>query len=367
MYISHSLKKSKYCEIGLVAIRSSQRIASIQYSPLMSVGTFLAMDNHRMLLRLIVLLFLNGVCVLGDSERDSEIVLKKCCPGNSYLNQSIFDPLYECLENENITVSLSFNSTFVTYRIAKDNQINIPQCGDASIIVEKQYSSVIGSSFVAGDCIDLIGDDLVVLTCNNTAKPVKGVVSANIWSIQKCCPEYHSFNIVTKECVYEQATASQTQYEEILGSNSFVMTKGSPNCDRDTEVLVEYHSLIHGLSLDANYLKIRTLNKHSAFELLRPNTFCIEKTTTTMRKPRNNTATARVNASRWIAKACRPKDICQEIPCIRKCCKDGEYISIYKACVPSPISLKLQFHRFDPRKNDVVPHEPRGKITIRMV
>lgn len=85
-----------------------------------------------------------------------------------------------------------------------------------------------------------------------------------------------------------------------------ILIKGLPECQNE-EVLVEYSSNTHKLHLRDNALIIVS---HNELEILPPQSFCIEKKYNTQ-------------GPVWITFSCRSKKVCDNIPCIRKCCPEG--------------------------------------------
>lgn len=93
-------------------------------------------------------------------------------------------------------------------------------------------------------------------------------------------------------------------------------------------------------------------------EILKAGSFCIENTYSSKKDDASTTISpiyskesilSARKSSKWIVKACQEKRICDSVPCIRKCCQDGERLVLEndeKRCDPHPHGYIPNFHFF---------------------
>lgn len=132
-----------------------------------------------------------------------------------------------------------------------------------------------------------------------------------------------------------------------------------PDCQLD-EVFVEYQINIHQSKLIRSGLKL------SAFEtnILQPGTFCIDGIVDFDRNASMNNDKHGI-----IVRTCRPRDMCKEIPCVRRCCSNEKMFQRVNGkveCVEYARNIKPTFYDIGSPVNGSLKNysieEPTGKI-----
>lgn len=261
----------------------------------------------------------------------------KCCPENFHLNFiDIFNKTsFLCMKN-NESFKNSFE--FKGYDIEINDKDNIPDCDVDNIIGyivknDRNFLSV-------GSCVDVIDDNFYAVTCYQ--KYQKHIELKQVIGLQKCCPDDHTYDVVSRECIPSEF--SEFTLASIVEDKSVGYSIGTPKCHTNDEVLVEYHSDKHGLFLEDSSIRFNSDKFIGSSDLLPfSNDFCLEKV-----YDRNNTlSNSSVEANlTWIAKVCMPRKICKHIPCVRKCCHDHEKLQRINgstACIPHHAGINIQF------------------------
>lgn len=249
----------------------------------------------------------------------------------------------------------------IAYNILIDGNTHWPSCSDTSFISYALLSDPKKISQSAS-CVDIMNNNYFVFTCEEKMEAVDDFVE--IYRLRKCCDKNFSYDIFSRQCV--NGSTLNDYSSEFLRDKTVVFESGIPQCKPD-DALVEYHSLVHKLKIYESSLAITSTNTHGP-DLIMPNTYCIE-----------NTLNSAVNlpdgadpkhfelktASKWIAKVCRPKTICTQMPCVRKCCKEGQRM-VYDNetyCENHDSHLDVKFHFFDIRESPEEPNamEPTGE------
>lgn len=234
----------------------------------------------------------------------------KCCPDNTQLTiieNEDSNNSFEC--NPNVSSIVKYVE-FKGYQIENNNMSNIPDCED-----DRLNGFKIGGDkklLSNGSCIDAINDKIFAVTCfDKSQKHIQS--SEEVISLQKCCPDDQTYDIINLECV--QSEISDFTLNSIVGNISIGYSIGVPKCDTINEVLVEYQSDRHGLYFEDGNIRINRDKFIGSPDLLPfSNKFCLEKVY-------DNT---NASAIKWMTKICMPRKLCDHIPCVRKCCNDHE-------------------------------------------
>lgn len=240
----------------------------------------------------------------------------------------------------------------VSYNVLSDVHAHWPSCttGLSSTIVNHSLKASVSSS-----CVDVMNSNYYLFTCDNSSKVSKDFL--NIYKNRKCCGNNYLFDITSRQCVFVNETAGgPSEFFDFFGNKSVIFETGIPNCNAD-DVLVEYTSNLHKLKIYENSLIITATEKHGP-DVFIHGSYCIENAVT------SNSASD--SSLEWISKVCRPKDICSEIPCLRKCCKEGLRMVILNGstfCEPHGKHLKVNLHHFDSGSSPENPEkiEPTGE------
>lgn len=254
------------------------------------------------------------------------------------------------------------NSTIVPEMIANnvliDENSHWPSCSDSSFISYDLLNEPKKISQSAS-CVDIMNNNYFVFTCDERLVTVDDFV--DIYRLRKCCDKNFSYDIFSRQCVNGSLSNN-----EFLGDKNVVFESGIPQCKPD-DALVEYHLLVHKLRIYENSLVITNTNTHGP-DLLTQNTYCIENTMNSEVDLPDGADPKHFElktASEWIAKVCRPKVICTQMPCVRKCCKEGQRM-VYENetyCENHDSHLDVKFHFFDIKKSPERPNpmEPTGE------
>lgn len=163
-------------------------------------------------------------------------------------------------------------------------------------------------------------------------------------------------------------TTLNEDFRKFFGDKIVVFESGLPQCKPD-DVLVEYHSLVHKLKFYESSLIITQTSTYGP-DVINQDSYCIENSLNSEvsvpdgADPNQHLLKA---TSKWIAKACRPKTVCNRMPCVRKCCKEGQRMvneNKTSFCEAHDSHLALKFHFFDIRESPEQPNpmEPTGKF-----
>lgn len=278
---------------------------------------------------------------------------KKCCPIDEVPNE-----LFTCISNNSTQNSSEFASPkFIGYNVLVDYDSHWPSCGDQKLSFRPltKNSDVSQSS----SCIDLMNEKYFIFTCaenlNDDEKFLK------VLKLNKCCPDGMSYDIFHRQCVENEGN-----FEEILKDKVALFEHNILKCN-DSEVFVEYHSLVHGMKIYNNSL-ILTNTRPEGPDVIE-NSFCIETTfNSDIEIPSGMTEDHfhKRNHSKFIAKACRDISICENIPCLQKCCPHGEryFHNGTGSCLPFNFDVDLKFHDFNKDQSEKEPpaFEPTGKF-----
>lgn len=297
--------------------------------------------------------------------------VKKCCPvGESVQTdgrQSFFKEQFSCgkinesdfagIHKTEIMKNLSFVYQSTVYNILGDSTSHWPPVGNLTLSF-LNFAKTFQISETEG-CVDVMNTDFYVFTYDKTWNFVQ---INSVDKLRKCCMENFSFDIFLHQCVKTNQEQKLNQnFHDILNDTITILKAGLPECS-DDEVLVEYHSSVHKIKLHQSSLIITAKNS-PVTQISKPGTFCVESTVGSYVDDSNPKA-----SSKWIAKVCQHKSICNKIPCIRKCCKEGERMVFENKtiCKAYDKHLDVKFHSFDIKTPLKTPSiiEPSGMCII---
>ncbi|EDW13548.2 uncharacterized protein LOC6578189 isoform X2 [Drosophila mojavensis] len=247
--------------------------------------------------------------------------VKICCNPQSILYK-IYGPnnltTYNCtdtLESLNETDSaytidlLGTTETPQGYGLVEINDTfgltNFPQCAHIG------YSNVsllteISFTVFANSCILILDSkSLVSLTCQ--AK--KDDMLQSIGIINKCCPHGYSFGADIKKCYLRYP--DYNKYSAIF-DNPMIFVDNSFKCPKN-KVLVEYVLTAEAIVIQNERILLKEHKKS-----FQRSEFCIEVLT------KNENSQFDKNIQQFIVRTCQQLKICDSVPCVRKCCVDGE-------------------------------------------
>lgn len=176
-------------------------------------------------------------------------------------------------------------------------------------------------------CVDKdLNNQFVAVSCSPS--PVSGV-----HLLSKCCPSGQSYDYGERNCI--RNPDSPLHFNRLLGNAAVVFQNKVPDCSED-EVFVEYFSKYHWIRFEGMNLEVNG-------NLLPRTKFCIEDLVNI------DPGEASGDEKHFIVRSCRERSICNEVPCIRRCCKTDQFLKKgkgAKSCLPHPSNKNLNptFH-----------------------
>lgn len=336
-----------------------------------------------MLLRVVLVILINiGTAVTSVAG------VKKCCRKGEVVHvDSIEDnnlsprKLFSCVEESKIRTKVkskresegyeflnsSMVSEMIAYNILIDENTNWPSCSDNGFM---SYDLIKISKRISesASCVDIMSNDYFIFSCQEKSDTMNDFT--DVYRLRKCCEKNFSYDIFLRRCV--NASSINNNPRDFLRNKIVVFESGIPQCKSD-DVLVEYHSLVHKLKIYESSLVITNTNNNGP-DLLTQDTYCIDNTYNSEVELPDGTDPEifRLKAlSTWIAKVCRPKTICSQIPCVRKCCKEGQRMVFDNEtyCENHESHLYVKFHFFDIKESPENPKliEPTGECSRLIV
>lgn len=313
--------------------------------------------------------------------------LKKCCPNDevvqikSFLDNDLTShPIYSCakiphknisaidypmIEDEGSKINgYSQSIEFIAYNTLSTSHSNWPSCGKEGLLSKIKLNEPTKTSIISS-CVDLLDNSYYVFSCNVNVETTN---KHDIYRLKKCCPSGMSYDIFNRMCIVNNVTDFNENFQEILYDKTVLFEHDNVQCEND-DVLVEYHSNVHDLKMFEGSLVITNYAGYGP-EVFNRNFFCIESTLNAeVPQPSGITSDhfRKKSTSKWIAKVCRNKDICSEIPCVRKCCQLGMRIqktNLSSICVPHHEDITVLFHTFSADQENMIMNvvEPKGKL-----
>lgn len=294
--------------------------------------------------------------------------VKKCCPDGDFVvfNQnSLSENSYNCARShtaQKFAIETTANNLqMIAFNIETSERTQWPPCQD------KKLSSEILINIMKVDeskvCVDILNNYYHVIKCDDNPSHMNDLM--DISKLRKCCVKNFSFDLLSHQCVVNEKTTLDEDFYELLKDKSVLFEPGLPEC-QENEVLVEYHSNVHNLKFYDNLLQI-TSNFSGGPEVFPQNSFCIENSfnsSNTSTKHRDDDSNQLKISSKYIAKVCRNKSICKQMPCLAKCCKEGERMVFDEKtyCENHDRHLDVKFHRTDIKEFKNIPDrlEPMG-------
>jgi hypothetical protein len=294
--------------------------------------------------------------------------IKKCCPIDEVISTDNYDEnsissneLFNCVPSNFTKNNSEFsNLKFVGYNTLVDSESHWPSCGDQPL----SFKRLIGFTKVSqsASCIDLMDGSYFIFTCDEKMDTANDF--AEIMKLKKCCPPEMSYDIFQRKCV-----ANESDFSELLHNKISFFEHEVLKC-KESEALVEYHSLVHGIKIRKSSLIL--LNTRPSGPDVIENSFCIEATSNSdVEMPPGMTEEHfdKRSRSKFIAKTCRDSSICEEIPCLQKCCPHGErffHNGTKTICVPYHIDVDIKFHGFNKDQSYLEPpaFEPSGEFSL---
>lgn len=317
------------------------------------------------LLRIIVFLCLNSLV----------ISLKKCCPKSEEVEYKKHkQPQFNCvnlsikqLNDDKIQESdrrkISSNSDqlqFMGINVLIDNASHWPSC----VVTNLSYAFLKEEIkfFPTTSCADIMNNEYFLFTCDKRLIP-SGLES--IFKVRKCCQKNFSYDVYNRQCVDNNQTLPERDtVNEIFGVERVLFEHGLPDC-KATDVIVEFHSNLHSFHFENGTMQI--ISNFSETAIVPNESYCIERTSNLTESEVDIEELQLKISSKWIIKACHNKSVCEEIPCVRKCCKEGERTNYEEnKCESFESHLDLAFYTFTFNEvgDSLEQMEPKGIVDV---
>lgn len=297
--------------------------------------------------------------------------LPKCCPLDEVVSVDIYEEnfisssdAFNCVQNVTGNYSSEFShQKFIGYNTLVDHNSHWPSCGDQALSFKPLTESHKESP--SASCVDLMDGKYFIFTCGEKRDTASGNV--DVLKLRKCCSAGMSYDIFQRRCVENNVTEVDSDFSELLRNKIVLFEHEVLKC-KMSEALVEYHSLVHGLKIRGSQLII-TNSRANGPDVIANSRYCIEATSNTeIEMPEGMTEEHfnKKSRSKFIAKTCRDKEICEDIPCLQKCCPHGERMyhnGTLTLCEPHHADIDLKFHSFNKDESHLEPPaiEPSGE------
>ncbi|XP_061390516.1 uncharacterized protein LOC133325812 [Musca vetustissima] len=187
-------------------------------------------------------------------------------------------------------------------RLAEDHMTNssIPECDNQILNRFARNDEV---EIASDACVMGVQDELVTVSCPQEDPKWRPITFA-----QKCCPNNFIYDGGQRKCVQSSDAPNFQLYQEFF-QTAVVFNDNAIECPRN-KVLVEYKLTQYKFTISNGSIHLRTLNKKFG-----PSQYCVEAIDNV---PYETEQEFLVRTCDDISSACR------RMPCIRRCCNDGE-------------------------------------------
>ncbi|XP_037817401.1 G-protein coupled receptor Mth2 [Lucilia sericata] len=282
-----------------------------------------------MLFTVFCLLFINGGIQSITAGAPEHSTVPLCCPATNWKLARISRGLfryddYTCIPPKEDSITQTLEAAIVPFEKSspvygygimapKDHELNstIPKCEGKNFvehILDKDFE------IPSLSCLMGIGEDRVAaISCITDYNTKLRAFSY----IHKCCPNNYIYDSSQRKCV--EASANFHLYRKLF-KNAAIFNANNLACPRN-KVLVEYQLNDFKFSIDNGQLFLRTLNKKFDFS-----EYCIEALTpiTDGGDNQSNNPILR-QEQQYLIRTCDDiLPVCRRMPCIRRCCNDGE-------------------------------------------
>lgn len=222
------------------------------------------------------------------------------------------------------------------YNLDVTNQtIGIPQCSEVIM-------SNLGSAFdlvSTESCLDELNGQVIALRCSVDER------SIDVHRVLKCCPEGSSYDLNERKCVFNNVQQLDV-FSHLAGEAVVLFDVKTPQCLDNEEVFIEYLSETHRLRLHQSSIDVVSV-KHEQSEHLSPYSFCIEALQTNQSTIEDALFSDPSPPHPLIVRTCRPRSICNRMPCVRRCCRNEQMFELHNddsICVQNENHLRPTFY-----------------------
>lgn len=226
--------------------------------------------------------------------------LSKCCPVDKILSINKNDQggyYYDCNRND--------HRKLTGYNLQQNDVSNIPDCNFEQRNIDENSKQI-----NINGCIDYTEMNLVSLTCAS-------LPNENVHLFNKCCPPGQSYDFTEQYCVPNENYLNH--FSDIFDHSTVIFRSNVPKCNVNDEVFVEYHSSLHEIQMSSGGILIS--GPDSRNDYLAKDKFCIEGTVN------HNNIVNNKDAMHVIVRSCRLRAICEDIPCVRRCCENDQVLA----------------------------------------
>ncbi|XP_013109639.2 G-protein coupled receptor Mth2 [Stomoxys calcitrans] len=273
-----------------------------------------------------VLLFASMQTLVGGVD-DRNSTLSLCCPSiNTKLAKISKGPLrspsFACvpqISNEDTTQTVSYESeTDSLHHVYPVYGLGVGEVQDTNSNILAQCENQILQRFPRKEsikipfdaCVMGTEDEIISISCPQDIKSTRKISFGH-----KCCPHNYIYDSNQHKCVLNPLGVSNFHLYQPFFKTAAVFNDNPIDCARD-KVLVEYKVNQYKISLINGRLYLRPLNK--VFE---SNQYCIEAID-------NIGSSPSLSEQEFLVRTCDDvSTTCRRMPCIRRCCNDGEMFS----------------------------------------
>lgn len=244
-------------------------------------------------------------------------------------------------------------SQLVSHNFVVDNNSHWPSCYRSEISSYELENSVT-TSRDSTDCVDIMDGNYFLFTCSTPSPRV----TEKIYKMRKCCDENFSYNVLYRKCIADEENSTDI-FDEIFQNQNIVFEFGLPDCTK-SEALIDYHSSLQKIEFLNGSLRVNREEVPVPLE-----SFCVEKTSNATYEDWELEEFKLKVSSKYIVKVCRSDKICNQIPCVRKCCKEGQRINNEtKQCENNASHLEMSFitSNISHGGTELIPFEPEGQL-----
>ncbi|KAH8400495.1 hypothetical protein KR222_002156, partial [Zaprionus bogoriensis] len=182
----------------------------------------------------------------------------------------------------------------------------LPNCARKKVLNISDFS-VPSVAVSEKSCLFMLNSNLIALACHSSNNDTL----REIGFINKCCPKNYTYKSGVNKCF--EGEPNFDIYSNIFDKPTlFLNTFGCPS----SKVIVEYVETAATIYLKENQLVWRDESR-----VLSRNDYCIEA----INEISSDSSVPQLNQNqRFLIRSCQPAQVCESLPCLRKCCGDGE-------------------------------------------
>lgn len=209
--------------------------------------------------------------------------------------------------------------------------MELPHCERTSFRNISRLSQT-SATVSINSCLLMLDNNLFAVTCNSTT--TNNNVLQTIGFINKCCPRGFTYTSGVNKCF--ESESELNVYSTIFDKPMIFMDSfACPN----NKVIVEYVESAETVFLEESQLVWRDESR-----VLTKSDYCLDAIDDI--KIRASASFEKIKQTQqFIIRSCQQPQVCNSLPCIRKCCGDGEIYyknNITTFCKKEDNSLKVQ-------------------------